>query len=364
VPEVSVVTLRSRPVALTRELSGRTSAFLVAEVRPQVRGIIKERLFTEGGYVRSGQALYQLDDAAYRAQYEAALANLRKSEAALQVARSDADRYLRLARIQVVSAQDNERAIAAQVQAEADVAAARAAVKTNGVTLAYARMVAPISGRIGRSTVTQGALVTADQKEALVTIQQLDPIYVEVNQSSNEWLELRQAVDNGRVRADGTAAKARILLENGSAYTHDGRLQFTDATVDPTTGNLLLRVIVPNPQLLLLPGMYVRAVVDEGSMREGLLVPQQGIARDPKGNARALLVDLHGKVEARAVRVGRAIGSDWLVEDGLVAGDRVILEGTQRAQPGELVHAVEQTLAAERTGPDTARVALPGSATH
>jgi membrane fusion protein (multidrug efflux system) len=344
-PQVTVVTLRPGTVTLTRELAGRTSPYRVAEVRPQVNGIIRERLFTEGGLVRAGEPLYQIDDALYRAQYESAQAALKKAQATVQAAKLAADRSQALVRVDAVSAQDNENAIAAQGQAEADVAAAQAALDSSRVTLGYARIVAPISGRIGKSSVTQGALVTANQDAALATIQQLDPIYVEVNQSSNDWLALKQEIDSGRVRSDGAGTPATIQLENGSTYGYQGKLQFADVTVDPTTGNFLLRAIVPNPKALLLPGMYVRAVLNEGQLQQGLLAPQQGITRDPKGNASALVVDSQGKVEPRTVQVSRAIGDQWLVESGLAAGDRVIVEGVQKVHPGSIVEPVERSAA-------------------
>jgi membrane fusion protein (multidrug efflux system) len=271
---------------------------------------------------------------------------LRKAEATLLVAQLAAKRSRELKRIDAVSAQDDERATATEAQAAADVAAAQAAVASSGVSLAYAHIVAPISGRIGKSNVTQGALVTAEQATALATIQQLDPIYVEVNQPSSDWLALKQAIDSGRVRSDDTGTTARILLENDTAYAYEGKLQFADVTVDPATGNFLLRVIVPNPKLLLLPGMYARAVVNEGALTEGVLAPQQGIARDAKGNASALVVGKDGKVELRTLRVSRAINDQWLVEDGLAAGDRVIVEGLQKVEPGMPVQAVEQPAAA------------------
>jgi membrane fusion protein, multidrug efflux system len=355
---VTVVTLKAEPVTLTRELSGRTSAFLVAEVRPQVSGIVEQRLFTEGGYVKAGQPLYQLDDAIYRAQYHSAQASLHKAQAALEAAALTARRFRELVRTHAVSMQDNETATAAEHQAQADVAATQAAVDASRVSLAYARIVAPISGRIGKSTVTQGALVTAGQGMALATIQQLDPIYVEVNQSSSDWLSLKQWIDAGRVRSEGAGASARIVLGNGSAYPHEGKLQFTDVTVDPATGNLLLRIIVPNPNMVLLPGMYVRAVLNEGVLAAGVLVPQQGVTRDPKGNASAMVVGKDGKVELRAVRVARTIGDQWLVEDGLGGGERVIVEGVQKVTPGMTVQTVEKSTAeVAGTDPDVLRPA-------
>jgi membrane fusion protein, multidrug efflux system len=348
-PQVTVLTLKNQPVTLTRSLPGRTSAYLIAEVRPQVSGIVKRRLFTEGGNVTAGQVLYDLDDSLYRAQYNSAKASLQKSQATLQAARLAAKRSAELVGIEAVSAQDNETAVAALGQAEADVAAAQAAVDSGAVNLAYAHIVAPISGRIGKSTVTQGALVTAGQAAPLATIQQLDPIYVEVNQSSSEWLALKQDIDAGRVETDRAAAPAKILLENGAAYPHEGQLQFSDVTVDPSTGNFLLRAIVPNPRLLLLPGMYVRAILNEGLLTQALLAPQVGITRDAKGNGSAMVVNRGGKVEARSVRVSRTLGDQWLVEEGLSAGDRLIVEGLQKVQPDMSVQAVEQSPAASAT---------------
>ena len=348
-PQVTVLTLKNQPVTLTRSLPGRTSAYLIAEVRPQVSGIVKRRLFIEGGNVTVGQVLYDLDDSLYRAQYNSAKASLQKAQATLQAARLAAKRSAELVGIEAVSAQDNETAVAALGQADADVAAAQAAVDSGAVNLAYAHIVAPISGRIGKSTVTQGALVTAGQAAPLATIQQLDPIYVEVNQSSSEWLALKQDIDAGRVETDRAAAPAKILLENGAAYPHEGQLQFSDVTVDPSTGNFLLRAIVPNPRLLLLPGMYVQAILNEGLLTQALLAPQVGITRDAKGNGSAMVVNRAGKVEARSVRVSRTLGDQWLVEEGLSAGDRLIVEGLQKVQPDMPVQAVEQSPPASAT---------------
>ena len=345
-PQVSVVTLKPQPVTLTRDLPGRVSAFLIAEVRPQVSGIVKRRWFTEGGTVKAGAPLYELDDAIYRAQYNSARATLQKAQATQEAARLTAGRAAEMVKIDAVSAQDNDNAIAALGQAQADVAAAQAAVDSSAVNLAYAHIVSPISGRIGKSSITQGALVTADQTAALATVQQLDPIYVDVNQSSSEWLQLKQDIDAGRVQAGASGAPTKIVLENGAAYAAEGTLQFSDVTVDPSTGNFLLRVIVANPNQLLMPGMYVRAIVGEGVRTQGLLAPQRGITRDPKGGATALVVGRDGKVEVRELRVSRTIGDQWLVEDGLAAGDRVIVEGLQKVQPGVPVTAVEAAPAA------------------
>jgi membrane fusion protein (multidrug efflux system) len=338
---VTVVTLKTQPLTLTRELPGRTTAYLVADVRPQANGIVKERLFAEGGMVRAGETLYQLDDSLYRAQHDSNVAALAKAQAALEVARLAANRSEQLAKIDAVSAQDNESAIAALRQSEADAAAAKAAVDSSTVNLSYTRISAPISGRIGKSSVTRGALVVANQSAALATVQQLDPIYVEVSQASSEWLQLKKEIDAGRLQGGGAGTTVAIMLEDGRRYLRDGRLQFADITVDPNTGSFALRAIVPNPDNTLLPGMYVKAVLDEGVRAEALLAPQPGITRDPRGNATALVVGQDSKVELRQVTVSRTIGDQWLVEDGLKAGDKVIVEGLQKVRPGAAVQPVE-----------------------
>jgi len=350
---VTVVTLKSEPVTLVRELPGRTTPFLIAEVRPQVDGIVKQRLFTEGGTVKAGKPLYQLDDATYRAAYASADAALARAEATLASARLTARRTAELVAINAVSKQDHEDAAAALEEAEADVAAARAAERSARVVLGYSRISAPISGRIGRSSVTQGALVTANQAAPLAVIQQLDPIYVDLTQSSAEWLDLRRAIDAGRLQRDRDLP-VTILLEDGTQYGRDGKLQFSEVSVDPTTGSFGLRVVVPNPEHILLPGMYVRALLRTGVRPDAVLAPQQGILRDPRGHTNAMVVGTDGKVEARAVRVSQAIGDDWLIEEGLAAGDRVIVEGLQKIQPGVPVEATEAGSAAPPAGPDAA----------
>ena len=342
---VTVVTLKSETVTLTRELPGRTSAFLIAEVRPQVSGIVGRRLFTEGGLVKAGQPLYQLDDATYRASAASARAQLARAEATLTAARLSARRSAELVKVDAISRQDNDNTQAAQKQAEAEVGAARAALDAANVTLGYARIASPISGRIGKSSVTQGALVTANQAVPLATVQQLDPINVDLTQSSSELLELRKGL------AAGTLGKAdempvTILLEDGTAYSHQGKLAFSEVTVDPSTGSFALRVEVENPDHVLLPGMYVRAVLGSGVRQNAVLVPQQGIARDPKGNTTAMVVGKDGKAELRPVRVSQTIGNKWLVESGLKAGDKVIVEGLQKIQPGAAVQATEKAQAA------------------
>jgi membrane fusion protein, multidrug efflux system len=365
-PQVTVVTLKTEPVTLTRELPGQTDPHLVAEVRPQVSGIVKQRLFTEGSLVTAGQPLYELDDRLYRAQYNSSKAALQRAQATLAAAELTGKRSAELVKIDAVSAQDNDNAVAALGQAQADVASAQASVDSSATSLEYARILAPISGRIGKSSVTPGALVTAAQATSLATIQQLDPIYVDVSQSSRDWVQLRQEIMDGRVQSSGSEAPVKILLVDGSAYEHDGKLQFSDVTVDPTTGNYQLRALVPNPGGLLLPGMYVRALLSEGVLSQGLLAPQQGITRDPQGNASALIVDKGGKVAARTVKVSRTVGDQWLVDSGLVAGDRVIIEGVQKVQPGMAVNAVEAAPPAAAAGaaPQAAAPADTAGAAH
>jgi membrane fusion protein (multidrug efflux system) len=337
---VTVVTLREQPVVLSRDLPGRTSAFRIAEVRPQVDGIVEKRLFTEGALVSAGQPLYQLDDATYRADYGVAKASLARAEATLEAARLRARRSAELVKTGLVSAQDDDNAVAALHQAEADVAAGKAGLQAATVVLEHARIRSPIAGRIGKSAVTEGALVTEHQEAPLATVQQLDPMYVDLTQSSTELLQLRRELAEGRLE-EGRSAPVTILLEDGSSYSHAGTLAFADVTVDPGTGRYSLRVQVPNPEHALLPGMYVRAVIRSGVRPQGLLVPQQGIARDPKGHASALVVGKDDKVEVRPVQVSRTIGDQWLVDGGLAAGDRVIVAGLQKVQPGMPVQATE-----------------------
>jgi len=339
-PEVSVVTLQQEKVSLTRELPGRTNAFLLAEVRPQVTGIVKQRLFTEGALVKAGQPLYQLDDATYQANAASARAALARAQATLKSAELNAQRSAELVKIDAISKQDNDNAIATLAQSRADVAAAEAAVQSSSVTLTYARITSPITGRIGKSSVTPGALVTANQAALLATVQQLDPVYVDLNQSASELLQLRKDLAAGKLSRSGDVP-VQILLEDGSRYQHDGKLAFADVSVDPGTGSFSLRVTVPNPENILMPGMYVRAAIASGVRDNAILVPQQGIARDPKGNTTAMVVSKDGKAEVRPVKVSRTIGANWLVEDGLAAGERVIVAGLQRIKPGVPVKAVE-----------------------
>lgn len=345
-PAVTVVELGSQDVTLTRELPGRTNAWLVAEVRPQVSGLVAERLFTEGERVKAGQPLYQIDDATYRATVNSARAQLARARATLTSARLTAERIASLAKIDAVSVQDNDNATAALAQAEADVGVARAALDAANVMLGYARITSPIDGRIGRSSVTQGALVTANQPQALATVQQLDPIYVDLTQSSTELLDLRRSLAEGRLSRGEEAMPVKILLEDGSEFPHPGTLKFSEVAVDPSTGSYALRIEVPNPEHMLMPGMYVRAVLGAGVRADAVLVPQRGIARDPKGNTTAMVVDAQGVVEQRQVVVSRTIGDQWLVESGLAAGDRVVVEGLQKIAPGATVEVTETVNAA------------------
>ena len=339
--EVGVVTIAPERVVLTTELPGRTSPFLVAEVRPQVSGIIQQRLFTEGGDVKAGEVLYQIDPAQYQAAFEQAKAALAMAEANLPAARARAERLKGLVEIHAVGQQDYDDAAAALAQSEASVATSRAALESARINLAYTPIKSPISGRIGRSSVTVGALVAAYQPVALAVVQQLDPIYVDVTQASAEVLRLRRAIANGRLRQDARGrSKVRLLLEDGTPYPLDGTLKFADVTVEPTTGSVTLRIVYPNPDHILLPGMFVRAVVEQGADEAAILAPQMGVTRNPKGDPVALVVGKDGTVEQRILEVDRAIGDKWLVTRGLAAGDRLIVEGLQRIRPGIPVSAV------------------------
>jgi len=335
VPEVVTVTIHPERVTLTTELPGRTSAFRVAEIRPQVSGLIQKRLFTEGSDVKAGQVLYQIDPAPFQAALDNAQAALVRAEANLPAARSRAERFKKLLPSKAVSQQDYDDAAAALKQVEADIQYWKAMVKTARINLGYCRVTAPISGRIGESRVTDGAIVTAYQPMSLATIQQLDPIYVDVPQSTTELLRLKRRLQDGRLNHDGKSHnKVKLILEDGTAFPLKGTLQFRDVTVDPTTGSVTLRVIFPNPEHALLPGMFVRAVIKEGVKEQAILVPQESVARNPKGDPYALVVNRDGKVEMRMLTLDRAIGDKWLATSGLAAGDRVIVEGLQYVRPG------------------------------
>lgn len=340
-PEVVVAVMQPERLALSAELPGRVSAYLIAEVRPQVSGIIQKRLFDEGGDVKAGDLLYQIDPAFYEAAYASAKASLARAEANVPPIRLRAERYKELVDIKAVSQQNYDDIAAALKQAEAELGIARAATETARINLAYAGITAPISGRIGKSAVTIGALATAHQGIPFTTIQQLDQVYVDAPQSSANLLRLKQEIALGNLKRDAmNQAKVRLLLENGALYPLEGVLKFSDVTVDPSTGSFILRMIFPNPDHVLLPGMFVRVIVEEGVVEQALLVPQQGVARDPKGNPVALIVNAEGKVQQRILTLDRAIGAKWLVTAGLQAGDRVIVEGRQKVAPNVSVKVV------------------------
>ncbi|HEY9149034.1 MAG TPA: efflux RND transporter periplasmic adaptor subunit [Gammaproteobacteria bacterium] len=346
-PEVTVVTLKPETVTLSRELPGRVNASLVAEVRPQVSGVIRERLFEEGGLVAEGEPLYQLEDDIYRAELQSAEAALARARAGVEVARARAARADELVKTKAISQQDYDDIRAGLLQAQAELKVAQAAVTSARVYRDYSRITSPISGRIGKSAVTRGALVTTNQAQPLATVQQLDPLFVDLNQPSSEMLELRKAIAAGTTQAVDSIP-VTLLLEDGSRYEHEGRLAFSEMTVDPSTGSFSLRVVVPNPDNLLLPGMYVRAQVAVGVREQALLVPQQAVVRDAKGNSSVMLVGAEDKVEPRPVTLSRTIGDKWLVEEGLKEGERVITEGLQKIRPGAPVRvaaAADQTAA-------------------
>jgi membrane fusion protein (multidrug efflux system) len=340
-PEVAVVTMQQEQVVITTELPGRTSANLVAEVRPQVNGIIQKRLFTEGSNVNAGQVLYQIDPAPYQAALDNARAGLSRSEANLSTIRLKAERYRELLIDKAVSQQDYDDAAAALKQTQADIQYWQATVETARINLKYTLITAPITGRIGRSNVTQGALVAAQQPTALATIQLLDPMYVDVPQSTAELQRLRYQMKEGHLDQNGeNQKKVQLILESGTVYPLAGTLQFQDVTVDPTTGSVILRASFPNPNGILLPGMFVRAVLKEGVNEHAILVPQQAVTRNPRGNPFTLIVDAEDKVQQRMLTLDRAMGDKWLISSGLVSGDRVIVEGMQKVQPGASVKVV------------------------
>ncbi|MBN1854282.1 MAG: efflux RND transporter periplasmic adaptor subunit [Pirellulales bacterium] len=381
IPEVAVVTVEPERVLLTSELPGRTAGFLVAEIRPQVNGLIEDRLFTEGSQVKAGQVLYQIDPAPYQAALDNATANLlaaqkaadqaraalgaslatvARNESILKLAKTNLSRYENLLKTKATSVMQRDQQATdvdvaeaalevakAQVEsdreavgaAEAAIKQAEAAVETARINLGYTKITAPISGRVGRSNVTVGAIVTAYQPIELATIQQFDPIYVDVPQSTKELNRLRRSLANGSLKENGTD-QVKILLQDNTEYPLAGSLKFRDVTVDPTTGSVILRIVVPNPEGILLPGMFVRAIIEEGVNEQAILIPQQAVSRDPKGNPTALLVDTEGKVQQRGLTTDRAIGDQWLISSGLAPGERVIVEGLQKARPGATVRVV------------------------
>lgn len=349
---VTVVTLQEQDVNLSAELPARIVAVRSAEVRPQVSGIIQKRLFQEGGIVHAGQQLYQIDDARYKAELKTAEAQLSQAKANYTSVKAQYDRFQGLIRQKAVSQQDFDNVLNSYEQAKAAVAVSEAALQTARINLDYTQVIAPIDGRIGKSAVTEGALVTAQQVQALATIHQLDPVHVDMSQSAKTMLSLRQQLLDGRLNQD-EAPEVQLILENGETYAHKGALQFSEMSVDSSTGAVTLRAVVPNPDQLLLPGMFVRAELTEGNRRKALLVPQRGVQRDREGNSHVLVVAANNTVERRMIMVSRAIGSDWLVEAGLRAGDKVIVEGLQKIRPGAPVNATELSAdPAEASGDD------------
>ena len=340
--EVGVVTLKTERLSFSTELSGRTVSPLVAEIRPQVGGIVQKLLFTEGSQVKAGQVLYQLDPATAEAAQASAQAAVRRAESILATARTVARRNAELVKIDAISQQVNEVAQAAAQQGEADLAVARAAEQTARINLGFTRITSPIAGWIELSSVTPGALVTAGQATALTTVRQLDPLNVHVTQSSSELLRLKGELAAGRMeRANADTAPIKLVLEDGSAYPYPGKLNFSGVTVDASSGSVILRAVVPNPARVLMPGMYVRAVLQEGVDDKALLVPQQAVTRAPDGSASTLVVGPDSKVAKRAIKVGRAVAARWQVISGLEVGDRVLTEGSQRARVGDTVKVVE-----------------------
>lgn len=340
-PQVSVYVVTSAPLAVTTELPGRTDAFRVAEVRPQVSGIILRRNFTEGSDVKSGDSLYQIDPATYQAAYDSAKGELAKAQAAANIAHLTVKRYAPLVGTQYVSKQEYDQAVATAQQADASVVAAKAGVESARINLAYTKVTSPINGRIGKSSVTEGALVTNGQATALATVQQLDPIYVDVTQSSNDFMRLKQT----RLEKGDATSTVELLMENGQPYPQKGTLQFSDVSVDESTGSITLRAIFPNPQHQLLPGMFVRARIDEGTQPNAILVPQQGVTRTPRGDATVMIVNDKNQVESRTVVAPQAVGDRWLVTEGLKKGDRVIVSGLQKVRPGVTVVATPDAAA-------------------
>lgn len=342
--EVGYIVLQPQRQAVSTELQGRTTAYLTADIRPQIGGIIQKRLFKEGSAVKQGQALYQIDPASYQAAYDSAKASLLKAEATLNSSKLKAQRYTELDKIDAVSKQDNDDVQSTLRQNQADVEVQRAAVKTAKIALDYTRIVSPISGRIEKSTVTPGALVVAQQTATLTTVQQLDPIYVDVTQSSVDLLRLRKELDSGKIKKSGdNAAPVKIVLEDGSTYAQQGKLEFSGLSVDTGTGMITLRAVVPNPDGILLPGAYVRAVLENGVSDNVILAPQKAVSRDVTGTATALVLGAGGKVEQRLLTVERAVGNNWWVSAGLKAGDKLIVDGLQKVRNGDVPRAIDMS---------------------
>ncbi|MDC9613567.1 efflux RND transporter periplasmic adaptor subunit [Xenorhabdus khoisanae] len=349
VPEVGIVTLKAEPLTVITELPGRTTAYRVAEVRPQVSGIILKRNYKEGSDVTAGESLYQIDPATYQAEYNKAKASLARAQANANVSHLTVERYKSLLGTQYVSKQEFDKATSEYEQANADVQSSQAALENARINLAYTRVTSPISGRAGKSTVTEGALVSAGQPTALTTVQQLDPIYIDITQSSDDYLRLKNEVARGTVQKERQKNKIRLITDAGQEYSQEGYLEFSDVTVDETTGSITMRAVFPNPNEELLPGMFVRTKLEEGVRQNAILVPQQAITRTPRGQATTLVVDKDNKVELRNINAAQALGNKWLVKEGLKAGDRVIVTGLQKIMPGITVKPTETDLNAKPT---------------
>ncbi len=363
-PHVSTVTIKPEKVLLSTELSGRTSAYRVAEIRPRVNGLILKRLFTEGSDVKAGQVLYQIDPAPFQAELDTATAALGEAEAQLPTTRLKAERYGRLLKNSALSQQDFDDADAAFKQLQANISSLQARVQTARINLGYTKVTAPISGRIGKSSVTDGAIVTAYQATPLATIQQLDPIYVDVPQSTAELLRMKKRLEKGLLNPHGAEInKVGLVLEDGTPYPLEGTLQFSDVSVDPSTGSVTLRMVFPNPRNVILPGMFVRAIIKEGVNEQAILVPQQGVSRNAKGNPYALIVNAESKVELRPLVLDRTIDHKWLVASGLAPGDRVIVQGLQMLRPGTTVSATpyEDKTASQAPAGSAAKPATSGA---
>ncbi len=354
-PQVGIIVVKTQPVARTTDLPGRTTAVLTSEIRPQVSGVILKRLFVEGSDVKAGQPLYQIDPSTYQASYDSAVATLKHDQAALVTDQDKATRYKPLAAAQAVSQQDYDDARAAVLEDQANIASAKAQIEQAAINLQYTKMSAPIAGTIGASAVTPGALVTADQTTTLATITQLDPIYVDMNESATTWLRLKQEQDAGQLQtqSDGSA-KVSLMLEDGSLYKLPGKLQFAEVNVDESTGTVLVRAVFPNPSHLLLPGMYVHAEIEEGVNKDGILVPEQAVSHNAHGDATVLLVNAKNMVSEQIIQTSTNLGNDWIVTGGLKAGDRVIVDGLQDATPGQTVSPVDETKSFSSATPDAA----------
>jgi membrane fusion protein (multidrug efflux system) len=341
-PTVGVITTKMQEQSIVNELPGRTVARMIAQIRPQVGGIIQKRAFTEGANVKAGDLLYQIDPAPYRAAYESAAANVKKSEANLLSLKSKAERYAELVKINAVSKQENDDINAMYKQGEADLSLTKAALEAARINLNFTRINAPISGRTDVSAVTPGALVTANQEQVLTTVQQLDPIYVDITQSSSELLRLKREFSRGDlVKVGKDEARIKLVLEDGTTYSHEGILKFSGVTVNPTSGAITLRAVLPNPEQTLLPGMYVRARIQQAKDEKAILVPQQSVTRNPQGEAIVWIVNKQGVVESRTLSADQSLGSSWLVKKGLAEGERVIVDGIQKIKIGDRVKAVE-----------------------